>query len=124
LVPSRWGQVLHNALASSHLLNGHISHAAACPITVLIQTLSTSVLNNFLNIFRSPPAQRKQDNEPSPVALMVRKKISYLLALAADLSCRGTEDSISGAPDAKLTMWVTNVLWRKGFVALVFDSLL
>ena len=34
---------------------------------------------------------------------MVRKKISYLPALTTDLGCRGTEVSLSGAPDAKFT---------------------
>ena len=42
-------------------------------------------------------------NQQKSAALMVRKKISYLPALTTDLGCRGTEDSLSGAPDAKLT---------------------
>jgi len=52
---------------------------------------------------KTPKAVTPYTNQLTSAAIMVRTKISYLQALMTDLSCRGAEDSLSGAPDAKFT---------------------
>ena len=104
-----------------------------------------------LNNFSSPPAHRKNKritrrvlhpllcsliwdktpravplytNQQTSATLMVRKKISYLPALTTDLGCLGTEDSLSGAPDAKSRNRGQHYIVEKRVVGLVVVSLL